>query len=107
VQRNRTTFVRSEHAPHRGFSVGITTISATPSGLRLLCPRCGQGRLFTGWFAISAACPHCGLDFKREPGFYLGSISINYGVTALGTGALYALLVFVFGTSHEAALTAW
>ena len=74
--------------------------------MRLLCPRCGQGRLFTGWFAMREACPHCGLDFKREPGFYLGSIYINYGVTALGTGALYALLVFVFGTSHEAALAA-
>lgn len=27
-------------------------------------------------------CSECGLDFRREPGFYLGSIYINYGLTA-------------------------
>lgn len=28
-------------------------------------------------------CGACGLDFRVEPGFYLGSIYVNYGVTAL------------------------
>lgn len=28
-------------------------------------------------------CDACGLDFRREPGFYLGSIYVNYGLTAL------------------------
>jgi gluconolactonase len=73
---------------------------------RLVCPRCGVGRLFTGWFAMAEACSHCGLDFRREPGFYLGSIYINYGITALGTGGLYLLLVYGLGLSHEQALAA-
>ena len=72
--------------------------------LKLTCPRCGVGRLFRGWFAMDDACRHCGLDFRREPGFYLGSIYINYGVTALGTGGLYALLAFGLGSSPEVAL---
>jgi uncharacterized protein (DUF983 family) len=74
--------------------------------LRLRCPRCGQGRLFKGLFAMHDSCPHCGLDFIREQGFYLGSIYINYGITALGTGGLYAILVSGCGTSHETALAA-
>jgi hypothetical protein len=28
-------------------------------------------------------CPHCGVKYEREPGFFLGSIYINYGLTAL------------------------
>lgn len=51
--------------------------------LRLRCPRCGEGRLFTGWFRMPDRCEKCGLDLKREPGFYLGSIYVNYGLTAL------------------------
>lgn len=55
---------------------------------------------------MHAACAACGASFAREPGFYLGSIYVNYGVTVLVTGALYAALVAVVGVSHEAALTA-
>lgn len=51
--------------------------------LRLRCPRCGEGRLFSGWFRMPDRCETCGLDLKREPGFYLGSIYVNYGLTAL------------------------
>jgi len=51
------------------------------------------------------ACDHCGLAFTREPGFYLGSIYVNYGITVLLTGALYASIL-ALGGSHEAALAA-
>ena len=30
------------------------------------CPRCGEGRLFTGLMTVRAACPACGLDFSAE-----------------------------------------
>lgn len=76
------------------------------SALRLRCPACGRGRLFTGWFAMERACPACGLDLVREPGFYLGSIYVNYGVTALATIGLYGLLVLLAGWSAERALAA-
>ncbi len=52
------------------------------------------------------ACAACGVSFVREPGFYLGSIYINYGITVIATGGLYAILVAGCGTSHEAALAA-
>jgi gluconolactonase len=72
--------------------------------VRLRCPNCGTGKLFRGPFRMHDACSACGASFKREQGFYLGSIYINYGATVIGTGALYALLVLGFGWSHEAAL---
>jgi hypothetical protein len=51
------------------------------------------------------ACPHCGFSYEREPGFYLGSIYLNYGATVILTGALYALLVMGLGLSNETTLT--
>jgi uncharacterized protein (DUF983 family) len=70
----------------------------------LRCPRCGEGLLFRGLVQMHDACSHCGLSFRREPGFYLGSIYLNYGATVIVTGLLYAALVLGAGASNEAAL---
>jgi len=72
--------------------------------VQLRCPRCGIGPLFRGWFRMHEACPHCGFSYEREPGFYLGSIYLNYGATVILTGALYALLVMGLGLSNETTL---
>lgn len=74
--------------------------------VQLRCPRCGIGPLFRGAFSMHDACPHCGFSYLREPGFYLGSIYLNYGATVILTGGLYALLVLGLGLSNETALTA-
>jgi len=55
---------------------------------------------------MEPACGKCGLSFAREPGFYLGSIYINYGATVIATGLLYGLVVAVLGLSHRVALAA-
>ena len=40
---------------------------------------------------MHADCPACGLPLARGPGYYLGSIYINYGLTALlVTGGYFA-----------------
>lgn len=57
--------------------------------LRLCCPRCGQGPLFQSAFRMHARCGQCGLDFQREPGFYLGSVYVNYGITAILASAAF------------------
>jgi uncharacterized protein (DUF983 family) len=51
--------------------------------LRLRCPRCGAGALFDGPFRMRPRCPACGLRYEREPGYFVGAIYLNYGVTAL------------------------
>jgi len=52
-------------------------------GLRSRCAVCGTGPLFAGFLTMHEKCSHCGVKFEREPGFFLGSIYINYGLTAL------------------------
>lgn len=71
---------------------------------RLRCPRCGRGRLFNGWFGMQPRCDSCGLDFLQEPGFYLGSIYFNYGLTALVVTIAYFALYFGSNLSSQAVL---
>jgi len=63
-------------------------------GLRLRCPACGQGPIFRGYFAMNDRCGVCGRRFNRAPGYLLGSIYINYGVTALLVVIAYFSLYF-------------
>jgi uncharacterized protein (DUF983 family) len=40
--------------------------SVTQSALRGLackCPRCGEGKLYSGFLTLRPACEHCGLDY--------------------------------------------
>lgn len=62
--------------------------------IRLRCPICGQGKLFRNYLRMEKKCSHCGLHFEREPGFFLGSIYINYGLTALIVAVAYPILLF-------------
>lgn len=72
--------------------------------LRLRCPICGEGKLFRNWFMVHEHCPVCGVKFEREPGFFLGSIYINYGLTAVIATAAYIVLQFVYGYPEKQVL---
>jgi len=37
--------------------------SSVSTGLRGACPRCGRGRLFSGYLKVADRCSACGLDF--------------------------------------------
>jgi uncharacterized protein (DUF983 family) len=62
--------------------------------VRLSCPVCGQGRLFRHWFTMHPRCRACGFRYERGPGYWLGSIYVNYGLTALIVTAGYLGLFF-------------
>lgn len=56
-----------------------TAPSPAATGLRGLCPRCGQGHLFDGYLTLRPACEVCGLDFAFAdagdgPAFFVMSI---------------------------------
>ena len=53
------------------------------AGLTHRCPNCGGRTLFKKGtlFQLNKQCPDCGLLFERDEGFFLGSMSLNYGVT--------------------------
>ena len=61
--------------------------------LRLRCPMCGQTALFRNWsLGMQSECSECGLSLTREPGFYLGSIYVNYGITSVVVLVTYLAL---------------
>lgn len=39
-------------------------VDPVKAGLRGRCPRCGDGRLFSGFLALPAGCANCGLDYS-------------------------------------------
>ncbi|HUL55169.1 MAG TPA: DUF983 domain-containing protein [Opitutaceae bacterium] len=55
-------------------------------GLTNRCPNCGGRTLFKpgAWFELNPECPRCGLRHERDEGFFLGSMSLSYGVTLIG-----------------------
>ena len=54
-------------------------------GVTNCCPNCGAKTLFKEGtlFELNAECPSCGLKIEHDEGFFLGSMSLNYGVTVI------------------------
>jgi uncharacterized protein (DUF983 family) len=63
----------------------------------LRCPVCGFGQLFQGLIRMRSSCDFCGYSYQREPGYFLGSIYVNYGLTALLVTAGYFVGFFALG----------
>lgn len=61
----------------------VTRLSIVARGLTCRCPNCGGRTLFKPGtlFEVNKDCPACGLKIERGEGFYLGSLSLNFGVT--------------------------
>jgi uncharacterized protein (DUF983 family) len=64
----------------------VTRVTIAARGLMNRCPNCGGGTLFKPGspFKVNKACPACGLLIERDDGFFIGSMSLNYGVTLVG-----------------------
>lgn len=63
----------------------VTRPQIVARGLTHCCPNCGRHTLFVPGklFELNKTCPACGFRFERDndEGFFLGSMSLNYGVT--------------------------
>jgi uncharacterized protein (DUF983 family) len=63
--------------------VANRVLQLVDNGLRLKCPRCGVGALYEKPFRMYPDCPHCGLKFEKEQGYFVGAIYVNYAATVL------------------------
>jgi uncharacterized protein (DUF983 family) len=87
------------------FFMNVTRAQIVTRGLTNRCPNCGARTLFRKGtlFQINQQCPSCGFQFERnnDEGFYLGSLSLNYGVTLVGFLLPVMLLAYfkVIGTT--------
>lgn len=92
--------------------MNVTRAQIVHRGLTHRCPNCGARTLFKPGtlFKINAACPACGFQFEKnnDEGFYLGSMSLNYGVTLVAFLVPVMLLAFfkVIGTTTAIVLAA-
>jgi endogenous inhibitor of DNA gyrase (YacG/DUF329 family) len=63
----------------------VTRLQIVTRGLTNRCPNCGARTLFKPgtFFQINRECPSCAFPIERgdDEGFFLGSMSLNYGVT--------------------------
>lgn len=41
-------------------------LSSILTGLACRCPRCGRGRLFSGYLTVAESCTACGLDLRNH-----------------------------------------
>lgn len=60
-----------------------TTRSRLSAIIQRRCPRCLNGSIYERFFKPNPTCPECGIQFEREPGYYLGSFYISYGLGAV------------------------
>ncbi len=71
----------------------MTGLSPIEAALRRRCPKCGEGRLLTGFLEAAPTCSCCGLDLTRfeagdGPAFIAGALA---GVAGIGSVALMML----------------
>ncbi|WP_461044827.1 DUF983 domain-containing protein [Spirosoma harenae] len=45
-------------------------------------------------------CPHCGLRFEIEPGYFVGAMYVSYAISG-GVALLAGFLLFYFGGDPE------
>ena len=74
------------------------------------CPRCREGDIFmypllekpTKFIKTHKNCPHCGLAYEREPGFFFGAMYVSYALTmAIFLGSTFILYNFFGDPSVE------
>ena len=41
----------------------VVALNPFATGLKGRCPRCGEGKLFSGFLTLAPRCPSCGLDY--------------------------------------------
>jgi uncharacterized protein (DUF983 family) len=64
--------------------------------LRLRCPNCGQGKIFSSWFRMRSHCPVCGLKLERgEEGYQVGSYMFNLIASELVFAVLFVGIVML------------
>ncbi len=79
--------------------------------LRLRCPHCLRGHIFSGLFRMHERCPVCNIVYERETGYFMNAIFFGYilGFLIILPLNVYLYIVeahlFWFGAGSLLALT--
>lgn len=56
--------------------------------LRLRCSHCRQGPVYRRFLRMNETCPHCGIQFEREQGYWMMSVFVGYVIYFVVLGPL-------------------
>ncbi len=75
------------------------------------CPQCREGNMFAYSVLnlkhlgkMNESCPHCGIRFEREPGFFYGAMYISY---TLSVGLFITTVFALFFLAGDPSLTTY
>ena len=76
---------------------GPADLSSDPrrieAALRLRCPECRTGILYSENGTMHRRCPRCGIRFDREPGYFTGAVWIIFLIaTPIGLGCTVGVM---------------
>lgn len=82
------------------------------SMMSLKCPQCREGDLFKkpGLYTVAGMgdmydrCPKCNLKYEQEPGFWWGSMYLNYGYSVAIILPVFVILKVFVGMGFYASL---
>ena len=82
----------------------MADVSKSHAVLSGLCPQCRKGKIFskpfysqTGFDDMYEHCPHCGLRYEVEPGYFIGAMYVSYAVSGGVALVLGFMLFYLFG----------
>lgn len=82
----------------------MANVSKSHAVLNGLCPRCRQGKIFSkpfyspmGFDIMFEHCPHCGLRYEVEPGYFIGAMYVSYAVSGGVALVLGFMMFYLFG----------
>lgn len=72
-----------------------------------LCPKCRKGKMFckpfyspTGFDEMYEFCPHCGLRYEIEPGYFTGAMYVSYAISG-GFALVLGFMLFYLANDPE------
>lgn len=79
--------------------VPVAEPAPAEAALKGVCPRCGGGKMFSGWIAFADTCAKCGFDFTR---FNVGDGPVVF--LTLGVGTIVTVLALITELKFEPGL---
>ena len=81
--------------------------SESSAALQAKCPRCRRGDMFsTAMYGFKLQkmndnCPHCGVKFEREPGYFYVAMFVSYGMNVLQMVIVGMLTYYITGNMTD------
>ena len=93
-------------SPLKPSAFRVTRARILARGLALSCPNCGAHTLYrkNHYFQLERACSECGMRWDKDEASFLGSVVLNYGITAFGIILPWIVVASLMGAPRNAVI---